>query len=396
MTKNRYKVILVIFGILANFQFVQAGELERRVFSVALNKGNFSFARSSMYIEFPIKEYGITTEAFLRKKSGLSPVEKAFKNYLICRREWTYESCKDSFRNEKGKSYSRKRIMEILNNGPDGDKFINILMALHLGNLIEFSFTMKGSNGATTFGSTVYEKINENTYRRLYGALPYHASLTVISAFRSFIEPENYPRLTRDIVKSLGPDRIQYVMPFKDKENRKPESISKEQRIALYLKGHPFYLNILDKRINTKVFKKYPVLAFYRQYLQTLSSGIKESVFRYYWEPDTLKSMKRYIESMKGEEFKNYGKGEAKDGSEIRFLIDADPYYFIIYAVRKGPSPDKEMWRLARIYKTPNDGYKMYDVKLVSDDLTYTFFKTDFKNRVLMPRIRNHIRKTQK
>lgn len=396
MSKLIFKLTLITFGILASLHSAQAGELERRIFSVVVNKEGFSPSKSTMFIEFPVKEYGYSIEEFLRKTSELSPVEKTFKNYLICRREWTYESCKDSYRDDKGNLYSRKKIMETLENRPKGNEFIDILMALHLGDLVQFTFTKKDSNGQATPGVTVYEKINRNRYRELRGAMPYHASLTMISAIRTLIEPENYPHLPRDIVKSLGPDRIQYVMPFKDKGNRKPESIPKGQRIVLYLKGHPFYLNLLDEKINMAVLEKHPALAFYRQYLLTLSSGIKEEAYQYYWEPDTLKSMKQSIEGMTKEQFKNYGMGKAEDGSEIRFLIDADPYYFIIYAMRKGQSPDKEIWQLARIYKTPNDGYKMTDVKLVGDDLTYTFFKTDFKDRVLMSRIRDHIKISKK
>jgi hypothetical protein len=364
MNKSIFIFILMIFGFLANFQFVQAKELERRVFSVVLNKGNFSLSKSGMFVEFPVKKYEFSVDEFLRRTSGLSSAEKAFKNYL--------------------------------RNRPNGNKVIGVHMALHLGNLVEFIFTMKDSSGKATPGIAIFEKINGSKYRQFQGALPYHSSLTLISVMRTLIEPESYPPLPRDIVKSLGPSSIQYVMPFKDKGNPKPESIPKKQRIILYFKGHPFYLNILDKGISEKFLKKNPALAFYRQYLQALSSGIREEAYRYYWEPDTLKGMKKSIESMTKEEFKNYGRGEAEDGSEIRFLVDADPFYLIIYAIRKGKTLVKERWRVARVYKTPNDGYKMTNVALSSDDLTYLLFKTDFKTRVLRPKIKDHIKKIQK
>ena len=364
MTENRYKVILVIFGILASFQFVQAGELERRVFSVALNKGDSSLARSSIFIEFPVKEYNLTAEVFLRKKSGLSPVEKTFQTYI--------------------------------KNKPEGDKIVDVHLALHLGDIVVYYFTKEDSKGKAILGATSYKKIGEGRYQKIQGALPYHASFTLINALRTLKEPEKYPPLPRDILKSLGPDRIQYVMPFKDGGDPNPESIPKEQRIIMHLKVQPFNFNIFDKNISPKIFKENPVLAFYREYLRTLSSGIKEDAYRYYWEPDTLKSMKQHIESLTAEVFTYYGKNEAKNNSEIRFLIDADPYYLIIYENRKGLMLVKEGWGLARIFKTPNNGYKMYDVNLWSDDLTHFLFKTDFKTQVLKPLIKNHMLTSQK
>ena len=338
-----------------------AEELERHVFSVILSKES-SYAKSGMFIEFPAKKYGLSVEEFLGKTSGLSPVEKIFKDYL--------------------------------NNRSKKDKVIKILMALHLGNLVQFSFLKEDSNGQKNFGVVAFKKINEGKYQRLQGFLPYHASFTVLSAMKTLIEPENYPPLPQDIVKSLGPDSIQFVMPFKDKGNHKPEDIPKEKRIVLYLKGNPFYLNILDESISEEFFEKNPALDFYRQYLQALSSGTKEDVYKYYWEPDTLKKRKQSLESLTKEQFKYYGKGEAEDGSEIRFLIDADPYYLIIYAMRKGPSPDKEIWKVARIYKTQNAGYKMTDIYL-NDDLTHLLFRTAFKDRVLMPKIMARFEKTE-
>lgn len=94
--------------------------------------------------------------------------------------------------------------------------------------------------------------------------------------------------------------------------------------------------------------------------------------------------MKEYISGMTQKQLETYGKDNAEEESEIRFMIEADPFYLIFYTKRKGPSPDKEYWRLATVYKDPKEGYKITNVN-TQNDLTRMLFQTDLTKKILKP-----------
>ncbi len=386
------KLIFIAFLILLSFQSAHAGGQSLQVYPVFLNLEE-SAVKSGVLMKFPVKNYDFSVEDFLNIKTGLSKVETALKSYLICRREWTFASCKNAFTDEKGNSYSRNRLMKVLKNEPDSDRFVKIFKSVHLGNKIWFVLEYLNAEGKRIIGYVPYTKTRGNRYTFLSEALDFYESFSINAVTQSLVNPKLHRALPTDTVKSGDPNRFKYVVNFQG--NKKPAHIPKDQQVTFYFKGRPFYLNIMGESISEEFLKQNPALAFYRRYLKTLSSGTKEEVLRFYTKPKTFEKVKEFTDRITEEQFKDFGKDSVAEESEIRFMIEADPFYLIFYSKGKGPSPDKELWKMATVYKISQNQYKITNVK-THNNLTSMFFRTDFVKRTLMPMVMAHVKKINK
>lgn len=131
-----------------------------------------------------------------------------------------------------------------------------------------------------------------------------------------------------------------------------------ERSVIFYFKGQPFYLDIMDENLKGGFLKKHPALEFYRHFLKTRISGTFAEILDFYTRPKGFEDKKRVLSKLTDEEIAQFRKQPLAEGN-IRFLIDADPFYLLFIARKKQTDPRNENLDLVTIYKKPLGQYKI-------------------------------------
>lgn len=191
MKINIFNLFIVILGCLVVFCHSNAFALERRLYPVPLFPER-AWIKSGILVEFPVKEYGVSMEEFLKQKSGLSPVETALQGYLNCQKEWTFFSCRNTLTDEKGEPYPWYTLIKILWRGPFSKPISKILMSVHMGNRVWFVLEPQTTGGKRYLRPVSFEKFGSNRYARADDIFDYFESYAVFGVYQSLLNPERY------------------------------------------------------------------------------------------------------------------------------------------------------------------------------------------------------------
>lgn len=341
--------------------------------------------KSSIYAEFPVVKNEISFDQFM-KMENKGTEDKVLADYFNCFLRIKYSSCREISRDQYGEKDDEKGVKDFFEKDPGDDTYHKLFGFLPIGNrriyLVDRS--MEGRHFLDS--PMLFRKSNADEFVHVFGAYAFYESYPMYAYWFSKEKSSEYKSIQSRFLDSKENNFIKLVPDFdKDVVGDKWYRNKGKMPVTFYVKGNEYYVNILDPDINPELLKQSQGLNLYHQYLKTIETGTKEQILDLFMRPKSYKDVSELTEA----QMSTFKARSSKNG-HIRFVVDADPVFFIFYSLfeHQRDKPESEDLGLVTIVKESDRKFKVGNHLLSSANIDDGLFsKKLFIDKILRPRV---------
>ena len=315
---KKLSIYFAVIYLLLHSSVVFAVVVQEKSYAVPVKIDLDNVIKTSLYIKFKVKQYGVPFNEFLAKEQGEK--EKKFQNIIIALNDKDVTTLKQ-LSSSKISSKEVEKTLEVFNRFLESvtegkiDK-MQIVNSVYLGKravliwgVDKFQFT---SNIGPLRRPLIFD-LDSNDDVVWDGSKADPLSILVNSIMQCMADN---PKLFVPLSETV---KFDYEVPI-------PNTTL----------GHTVYLQFNGKVYNVDVFKDKvnssdPVLNFYLNAYKSFQDEKLEMFADFYTERSKAKYLKALSET-KAEMIKDYHDKTIENGRIVRFVLNADPFYIVFYS----------------------------------------------------------------
>jgi hypothetical protein len=351
-------------------------EIQTKSYPLAFHVDLVYYLLTSLYIKCDVKEYNLSFPDFFSKENGIR--ESRFKELVFAIRANDLEKCLSmSFRqrgmkaeqiqkhNDKAKTWVSTACSWCFSEALAGEKLekLKVVSQFYLGNggLFVFGGDAESSTGSAPFRTKLsFVTGPEGTFWWSLENPDSLESLLVQTAGQMAISPTKFA--------AVEDRKLEYEVPL-------PQTNDTQHIAYLQFNGQKYHFKVFSDTIDPTGKPTDEVVSFFQnKYLLIPGGSPREALARFYSDRSREKYLKWIAKPESPAYLESYFTDMATRERTVRFVIDAEPLYIVLYRVQ-GQTPLYYEF----IIRDPKDGELKFTNFFSSGFLDDLFIKEQFR-----------------